>query len=158
LKQFSKPEVTPVFVAIDVAKSRHHVLIEFANGKRTALSIANTLADFNKLADQLQAASRRCEVGLEPTGDYHRPLANFLVRRGHNVQFVSSIATRRTREALFNSWDKNDPKDAQVILHLLKGGITQRYADPLQSGYQDLQELLGTSLRSWDARREFIIL
>jgi transposase len=93
----------------------------------------NALADFNKLADQLEAASPCCEVALEPTGDYHRPLANFLVRRGHKVQFVSSIATHRTRETLFNSWDKNDPKDAQVIRHLLKGGVTQRYADPLQS-------------------------
>jgi len=131
-------------VAIDVAKARHQVLIELADGKRTALSVGNTLAEFNKLADRLELASPRCEVALEPTGDYHRPLANFLVRRGHNVQFVSSIATSRTREALYNSWDKNDPKDAQVILHLLKGGVTQRYADPLQSGYQDLQELLGT--------------
>ena len=144
MKRFSKPAERPVFVAIDIAKARHHVLIEFADGKRTKLSIANTLTDFNKLADQLKAAAPCCEVALEPTGDYHRPLANFLVRCGHNVQFVSSIATHRTRETLFNSWDKNDPKDAQVILHLLKGGVTQRYADPLQSGYQDLQELLGT--------------
>ena len=144
MKRFSKPAERPVFVAIDIAKARHHVLIEFADGKRTKLTIANTLTDFNKLADQLKAAALHCEVALEPTGDYHRPLANFLVRRGHNVHFVSSIATHRTREALFNSWDKNDPKDAQVILHLLKGGVTQRYADPLQSGYQDLQELLGT--------------
>jgi transposase len=96
------------------------------------------------LANELKALSLHCEVALEPTGDYHRPLANFLLRCGHNVKFVSSIATHRTREALFNSWDKNDPKDAQVILHLLKGGITQHYADPLESGYQDLQELLGT--------------
>jgi transposase len=144
VKRFNGPAERPVFVAIDIAKARHHVLIEFADGKRTALSIANTLADFNKLASQLKAASTRCEVALEPTGDYHRPIANFLLRRGHNVQFVSSIATHRTRETLFNSWDKNDPKDAQVILHLLKGGVTQRYADPLQAGYQDLQELLGT--------------
>jgi transposase len=144
MKRFSKAVERPVFVAIDIAKARHHVLIEFSDGKRAKLNIANTLTDFNKLADQLKAASPCCEVALEPTGDYHRPLANFLVRRGHNVQFVSSIATHRTREALFNSWDKNDPKDAQVILHLLKGGVTQRYADPLQSGYQDLQELLGT--------------
>jgi transposase len=144
VKRFSKPAERPVFVAIDIAKARHHILIEFSDGKRTKLSIANTLADFNKLADMLKAAAPRCEVALEPTGDYHRPLANFLTRRGHNVQFVSSIATHRTRETLYNSWDKNDPKDAQVILHLLKGGVTQRYADPLQSGYQDLQELLGT--------------
>ena len=144
MKRFIKSGGAPVFVAIDIAKARHHVLIEFADGKRTKLTIANTLSDFNKLAELLKSASSRCEVALEPTGDYHRPLANFLVRRGHNVQFVSSIATHRTRETLFNSWDKNDPKDAQVILHLLKGGVTQRYADPLQSGYQDLQELLGT--------------
>jgi len=144
LKRFSTTDGRPVFVAIDVAKAKHHVLIELPDGKRTALSIGNTLAEFNKFADRLELASPRCEVALEPTGDYHRPLANFLVRRGHNVQFVSSIATHRTREALYNSWDKNDPKDAQVILHLLKGGVTQCYADPLQSGYQDLQELLGT--------------
>jgi transposase len=144
MKRFSKADASSVFVAIDIAKARHHVLIEFSDGRRTALSIANTLADFHKLAHQLKTAGPRCEVGLEPTGDYHRPLANFLLRQGHNVHFVSSIATHRTREALFNSWDKNDPKDAQVILHLLKGGVTQHYADPLQSGYQDLQELLGT--------------
>lgn len=144
MKRFGKPDGTPVFVAIDIAKSRHHVLIEFPDGKRKTLSIENTLVDFNKLVEILGSASPRCEVALEPTGDYHRPLANFLVRHGHHVQFVSSIATHRTREALFNSWDKNDPKDAQVILHLLKGGVTQVYADPLQSGYQDLQELLGT--------------
>ncbi len=57
---------------------------------------------------------------------------------------MSSIATSRTREALFNSWDKNDPKDAQVILHLLKSGTTQVFSDPLQCGTHDLQELLGT--------------
>jgi hypothetical protein len=26
---------------------------------------------------------------------------------------------------MHNSWDKNDPKDAQVILHLLKTGLAQ---------------------------------
>jgi len=66
------------------------------------------------------------------------------LRRGHRVHFVSSIATNRTREALYNSWDKNDPKDAQVILHLLKGGVTQHFSDPLEDGNHDFQELLGT--------------
>ena len=57
---------------------------------------------------------------------------------------MSSIAVARTREALYNSWDKNDPKDAQVILHLLKNGTTQRYLDPLVTGHQDLQEMANT--------------
>jgi hypothetical protein len=57
---------------------------------------------------------------------------------------VSSLADARTRDAMYNSWDKNDPKDAQVILHLMKTGTTQRYLDPLVTGHQDLQELANT--------------
>jgi len=44
---------------------------------------------------------------------------------------VSSLAMARTREALYNSWDKNDPNDAQVILHMLKTGMTQIYSTGL---------------------------
>ena len=57
---------------------------------------------------------------------------------------VSSVAGARYREAMFNSWDKNDPKDATVILHLLKQGIVQYYHDPLLAGDHDLQELAKT--------------
>jgi hypothetical protein len=48
------------------------------------------------------------------------------------------------REAMPNSWDKNDPKDAQVILHLLKSGLTQHYHDPIVHNLNDLQELSKT--------------
>jgi hypothetical protein len=54
---------------------------------------------------------------------------------------VSSLAVARTREARYNSWDKNDPKDAQVILHLLKTGSTQRFLDPAVVGTLDRQEV-----------------
>jgi len=152
MKRFSAVAGTPVWVAIDIAKARHEVLIERPDGKRICMSIANTLTDFERLATYLTTLCKSCEIALEPTGDYHRALANFLLRRGHKVQFVSSIATNRTREALYNSWDKNDPKDAQVILHLLKGGITQRFTDPLEEGTHDLQELLGTYRRIVDRK------
>ena len=85
-----------------------------------------------------------CEVAFEPTGDYHRPLAYVLGQAGCRLRFVSSLAVARTREALYNTWDKNDPKDAQVILHLLKNGTTQAYVDPLVTGHQDLQEMANT--------------
>jgi hypothetical protein len=42
---------------------------------------------------------------------------------------------------MHNSWDKNDPKDAQVLLHLLKTGVTQHYHDPLANQIHDFQEL-----------------
>ena len=45
---------------------------------------------------------------------------------------------------MHNSWDKNDPKDAQVILHMLKTGLTQTWHDPLLSGTNDAQELSKT--------------
>ena len=40
---------------------------------------------------------------------------------------MPSVALARTREALHNG-DKTVPKDAQVILHMLKIGATQTYA------------------------------
>jgi hypothetical protein len=67
-----------------------------------------------------------------------------LARAGFQLSLVSSLAVARTRDAMFNSWDKNDPKDAQVILHLLKNGTTQRYLDPLMTGHLDLQEMANT--------------
>jgi Transposase IS116/IS110/IS902 family len=50
----------------------------------------------------------------------------------------------RTREAMHTSWDKNDPKDAGVILELLKQGLTMRYVDPLIAGWHDVQEVSKT--------------
>jgi hypothetical protein len=53
-------------------------------------------------------------------------------------------ASARTCEAIHNGWGKNDLKDAQVILHLLCTGLTQRCHDPLLHGLNDLQELSKT--------------
>lgn len=69
--------------------------------------------------------------GFEATGNYHRPIAWRLLQAGFDVRLISSLALARTREALHNGWDKNDPKGAQVIRHMLRIGATQRYHDPL---------------------------
>ena len=92
----------------------------------------------------LQARSGPVRIALEPTGNLHRTLAYRLLQEGFPVVSVSSVAGARYREAMFNSWDKNDPKDATVILHLLKQGIVQHYHDPLLAGNHDLQELAKT--------------
>lgn len=142
---YHSAEPPRVLVAIDVAKSFHEVLIESPSGRRERLTIANTLCDFQRLAGRIRRyRAAVCDVAFEATGDYHRPLASFLGREGFRVRLVSSLATSRTREARYNSWDKNDPKDAQVILHLLKTGGTQIFHDPLVNGYHDIQELANT--------------
>jgi len=133
-----------VRVAIDIAKFTHQVLVELPSGKRRVIRVANTKADLDRLIAMLRASTHPCEVAFEPTGDYHRPVAYALAQAGCRLHFVSSLAVARTREALYNTWDKNDPKDAQVILHLLKHGTTQPYVDPLMTGYHDLQEVANT--------------
>jgi transposase len=72
------------------------------------------------LADYLRRTNVPTLIGFEATGNYHRPLAYFLQRQGFALRLIPTLALARTREAMNNSWDKNDPRDAQVILHLLR--------------------------------------
>jgi Transposase len=130
-----------VYVAIDIAKMTHQVLIDRGDGGRTVVRLPNTRGEIDQFIERLRAYDQPCEIAFEPTGDYHRPIAYWLGAAGFRIHQVSSLAVARTREALFNTWDKNDPKDAQVILHLLKTGATQCFVDPLPTGYLDLQEM-----------------
>jgi len=140
----SSSTTATTWVAIDVAKVMHQVLIETPDGRRRAMRVANTAAAIERLVTLLRAAPAPCVIAFEPTGDYHRALMHRLGLAGFRLQQVSSLAVARTRDAMYNSWDKNDPKDAQVILHLLKTGTTQRFVDPLVSGHHDLQEMANT--------------
>ena len=102
--------------------------------------------DYDRLVAFLTSCAKPCRIALEPTADYHRTIAFRLVSEGFDLVLVSSVAGARLREAVFNSWDKNDPKDAQVIMRLLKQGMTQRYCDPVLMKTHDLQELSKTYL------------
>lgn len=131
-------------VAIDIARYSNAVLIETTTGKRHRFRMANTAPDFNRLLQFLHGLPGTSRVALEPTGDYHRPLAHRLLTGGFEVVSINSVAQARYREAMFNSWDKNDPKDAAVILEMLRRGAVQRYVDPMLAGSHDLQELAKT--------------
>jgi len=135
----------PVLVGIDISKHRHEVLIAIpGKTRRRRLTITNTLEDFQRLVALLDDYQHPVQIGFEARGNYHRALMYQLGMAGFDVKLVSSVALARTREALHNSWDKNDPKDAQVILHMLQIGATQVFQDPLQAGINDIQELSKT--------------
>src|SRR5271167_1167580 len=113
-------------VSIDVAKDCHDALIEPpAPARRQRFRVANTAEDFQRLANYLRRTAAPVLVGFEATGNYHRPLAYLLQRQGFQLRLIPTLALARTREAMNNSWDKNDPRDAQVILHLLRTGLSQ---------------------------------
>ena len=134
-----------VLVAIDMSKHRQEVLIERPEGgRRRRMTVMATKADYDRLAYDLADIGRPIIVGFEATGNYHRTLAHRLLAAGFELRLISSVALARTREALHNGWDKNDAKDAQVILHMLRIGATQRYVDPLAAGINDLQEMSKT--------------
>lgn len=144
----TKIEITPgsaTLVAVDIAKKYNEVLIEPpAPARRRRLRVANEAAEYGRLAGYLRELGPRSIVGFEATGNYHRPLAHFLQQQGCELRLIPTVALARTREAMHNSWDKNDPKDAQVILHMLKTGLTQTWHDPLLRGTNDAQELSKT--------------
>ena len=134
-----------MLVAIDVSKARNDVLIELPGSRRRRrLTVLNTRPEHDRFLELLTGLAAPIVAGFEATGNYHRPLAYRLLEAGIALRLVSSVALARTREALHNGWDKNDPKDAQVILHMLKIGATQVYLDPLCSGINDIQELSKT--------------
>ena len=111
-----------VLVAIDVAKHRNEILIETPGRvRRRRLTVLNTRADHDRLVETLAAVEAPVVAGFEATGNYHRPLAHRLLAEGVDLRLISSLALARTREAITGGWDKNDPKDAQIILHMARG-------------------------------------
>ena len=118
--------------------------MKYPGGRTRTFKVANTGTEFDRFYCFLHSLDRPCRIAFESTADYHRPLAWRLHRGGHEISLASSLACARAREAMFNSRDKNDPKDTQVILHLLETGIVQHYHDPLSHGLKDLQELVNT--------------
>jgi transposase len=135
-----------ILVAVDIAKDHNEVLIELRErrSQRRRFRVANTLGEYQRLVAYLRQLGAPALIGFEATGNYHRPLAYFLHAQGFALRLIPTMALARTREAMHNSWDKNDPKDAQVILHLLKTGLSQIWHDPMVNGTNDAQELSKT--------------
>ena len=146
------PIAPRTWVAIDIAKGVNVALVEHSGGQQQRFRFVHQRDDYDRLVLFLRGCPGPWRIAIEPTADYHRTIAFRLVSEGFDVVLVSSVAGARLREAVFNSWDKNDPKDAQVIMRLLKQGMTQRYCDPVVMRTHDLQELSKTYLHISRAR------
>ena len=114
-----------IWVAIDISKLKHDILIEYPN------------KGFHKLANILNETNVPIFIGLEATGYYHKAIAHFLLQQKFNISIISSIAVTSTRDAKY-SRDKHNIRDAKVILYLLKAGIVQYYYAPIIHGYNDI--------------------
>jgi len=118
-----------LIVGIDVSKDRHHAFFGTARGRTVykKLVFDNSYKGFTRLIDHskvmmAQHGLSSIVFGLEPTGDYHKPLGNFLITNGFQLVLVSGVALKRNRELLDNRWDKNDVKDSANIADLISQG------------------------------------
>jgi len=139
---------TVLVVGVDVAKDKHYAFFGTANGKTLwkKLIFDNCIQGFKKLLAMakdllIQNSLQTCVFGLEPTASYHKPLAEYLIRNGEQVVYVSNVAAKNNRSLLDGRWDKNDTKDAANIADLVGQGRCQFY-DLAEDGIRELRSLL----------------
>jgi len=127
-------------VGVDIAKDRHNAFFGIPTGRSLLRRLAfdNTKDGFEKLlfhADMImrQNILKKTVYGMEPTADYHKPLGEYLISRGHTVVLVAGTAVRNNRELLDGRWDKNDTKDAANIADLVCQGKCLFYDHPSPS-------------------------
>jgi len=121
-------------VGVDVAKNKHHAFFGTPTGKTLwkKLLFDNSIHGFKSLramSDNLMAQHglQDCVYGVEPTATFHKPLAEYLIRQGQQVVYVSNVAVKNNRKTLDGRWDKNDTKDAANVADLVSRGRCQFY-------------------------------
>jgi len=92
-------------VGIDVAKDKHHAFMGTADGKSLVrkLVFENNLDGYCKLLERSEAvktqnALGKVVFGLEPTGNYHKPLGAHLIRCGRHVVLITGKAVKNNRK------------------------------------------------------------
>jgi len=126
-----------LIVGIDVAKDKHHAFFGTAYGKTLwrRLIFTNDFVGYLRLVEQTelllkQHRLREVVFGLEPTGNYHKPLAHWLIQHDYRVVLVAGKAVKDNRELLDGRWDKNDTKDSANAADLVSQGKCQFYEHP----------------------------
>lgn len=142
-----------LLVGVDVAKNKHHAFFGTPKGKtlRKNLVFDNSRKGFEALRDlsrdlQSQHGLSETVYGVEPTASYHKPLAEYLIRQGEHVVYVSNVAVARNRELLDGRWDKNDKKDAANVADLVGQGRCLYYDVP-EERLRELRSLIAFRIR-----------
>lgn len=142
-----------VIVGIDIAKDTHKAFFGTATGKTLLrrLVFENNIEGFGRLrarteAMKVQHCLTKVVYGMEPTANYHKPLAEYLIKCGHHVVLVSGTAVNKNRELLDGRWDKHDTKDSANVADLISQGKCLYYDYP-STRLRDLRGLLSLKRR-----------
>jgi len=121
-------------VGIDIAKQTQWARFTDCRGMEhdKAFKFENNKNGFNAILSKVYQICNEGNfngiiVGMEPTGHYWKPLANFLIRQAKiTVVLVNPYHVKKSKELDDNSQTKSDKKDALTIARLVKDG---RYFD-----------------------------
>ena len=110
--------LTLITIGVDVAKATFDAAC-LADGKYRHKKFANTLEGFNRFAEWLAGfGSEILHIGMEATGAYSFPLAEYLVERGFLVSVVNPARIADFAKAEL-SRAKTDKADAKLIARYL---------------------------------------
>ncbi len=123
-----------LFVGVDIAKKIHFARAYGSNCEEgsEAFRFTNDRKGFNAFLDRIELWRQKygaagIVIGMEPTGNYWRPLEHFLKKAGFEVCLVSPLSVSRFKDAEDNSPLKSDSKDALLIArHLRMGAVLTR--------------------------------
>lgn len=123
-----------LIIGVDIAKINHVARAQDFWGIELVkrLLFKNTREGLSRLVQwirniQGEHSKKDVILGLESTGHYWLPLAEFLHREGIKFVLVNPYHVKKSKELDDNSPTKNDIKDARVIAQLVKDG---RYSEP----------------------------
>jgi len=150
---FSKLEaITPntLIVGVDIAKNEHWARFNDYRGISLgkALKVLNNKEGFESILTSIKSVGKQNDLpkvilGLEPTGHYWKPLANYLTGYGIKVVLINPYHTKKAKELDDNSPTKNDKKDALTIARLIRDGRFSQLYLP-QDVYGELRVLANT--------------
>jgi len=123
--------ITPgtLIIGVDIAKKLQWARFTDYRGIELgkALKFQNDKLGFGGILSSIQTLCKLKKldnviVGMEPTGHYWKPLANYLILNGIKVVMVNPYHTKRAKELDDNSPTKSDKKDALTIARLVRDG------------------------------------
>ena len=125
--------VNTLIVGVDIAKETHWARFVDYRGMEIGKTVSFTSdkKGFEKIIAQIETICKskilknpinKIIIGMEPTGHYWKPLANYLVKKEYRVVCVNPYHTKKAKELDDNSPTASDKKDAITIARLVKDG------------------------------------
>jgi len=134
-------------VGIDIGKDIHVATILNNKGLelKKGIKIANSVESINLFEQELKEHNpQQVLIGMEPTGNYYKPLAYYMATKRYTILTVNPYHTKLSKEIGTNNRSKNDVKDSALIAKLVvQGSFTKGIL--LVKKYAELRKL--TTLR-----------